>query len=201
MARKMYDEQTVKFYNTNFSKYINWSKTNTSLKLEKKFLSLLEETSSIIDVGCGAGHSTIWFSQKVSEVLALDPSIKMTEKLKFLSKVSTINESILNVNFHETFNGAWASFSLQHLKKQNQKKALNVIYDALKYHGLLYLGIHKGEHSYRDNLGRLYVPRNEKELERELEEIGFRIRDISIKKSFSFEKKQIEVMHIFCFKD
>ncbi len=201
MGRKMYDEQTVEFYDKNFSQYINWSKTNTSFKLEKKFLSLLDETTSIIDVGCGAGHSAIWFSQNVSEVIALDPSIKLTEKLKLLSKVNTINESILNIDFRQSFNGAWASFSLQHLKKHNQKKALSIIYDALKYPGLLYLGIHRGEHSYRDNLGRLYVPRNERELENELVEIGFRIRDISIKKSFSFEKKPIEVMHIFCSKN
>ena len=201
MGRKMYDNQTVEFYNANYSKYIYWSKKNTSFKLEKKFISLLDDTSSIIDVGCGAGHSAIWFSQKVSQVIALDPSIKMTEKLKFLSKVSTINESILNVDFHETFDGVWASFSLQHLAKKSQKKALSIIYDSLKYPGLFYLGIHKGEHSYRDDLGRLYVPRNENELESELVEIGFKIYSMSVKKSFSFEKKPIDIMHIFCLKD
>ncbi len=201
MSKDKYDEQTVKFYDKNFLKYINWSKKNISFKLEKKFLSLLDETTSIIDVGCGAGHSSVWFSKKVQKVTALDPSIKMTDKIKFLPNINTITASILSVEFHEIFSGAWASFSLQHLEKKDQKKAQRIIYDSLKPHGLFYLGIHKGEHSYRDNLGRLYVPRIKEELESELVEIGFRIWDISIKKSLSFEKKPIEIMHIFCLKN
>ena len=73
-----------------------------------------------------------------------------------------------------------------------------VIYEMLKEKGIFYLGIHKGKNSYRDNLGRLYVPREKQELSQELEKIGFSIKDISIRKSLSFEKKPIEIMHIFC---
>ena len=96
------------------------------------------------------------------------------------------------------FDGAWASFSLQHLMKKDQKKAYAVVYKILKEKGTFYLGIHKGKNSYRDNLGRLYVPREKQELSEELEEIGFSIKDISIRESLSFEKKPIEIMHVFC---
>ena len=196
----MYDRKTVEFYNNSVAKYIAWSKNNTSFKLEKKFLSLLVKPYSIFDIGCGAGHSAVWFSRKASKVIALDPSTKMTEKLTGLPKLETITQSILKIKYHNIFDGAWASFSLQHLKRQDQKKAFGIIYHALKHPGLFYLGIHKGEHSYRDSLGRLYVPRNEKELESELIEVGFKIQDITVRKSLSFEGTPIEVFHIFCIK-
>ena len=112
----MYDKKTVEFYNNSVAKYIAWSKNNTSFKLEKKFLSLLVKPYSIFDIGCGAGHSAVWFSRKASKVIALDPSTKMTEKLKGLPKLETITQSILKIRYHNIFDGAWASFSLQHLK-------------------------------------------------------------------------------------
>ena len=164
MEHIMYDKKTVEFYNNSVAKYIAWSKNNTSFKLEKKFLSLLVKPYSIFDIGCGAGHSAVWFSRNASKVIALDPSSKMTEKLKGLPKLESITQSILKIKYHDIFDGAWASFSLQHLKKQDQKKSFGIIYHALKHPGLFYLGIHKGEHSYRDSLGRLYVPRNEKDV-------------------------------------
>ena len=194
----MYDKKTINFYDKNVAKYSDWSKSNSSFKLESKLLSLIHEANSIIDIGCGAGHSSIWFSEKVGSVTALDPSSKMIKRLKTFPKLKAVADSILSLKMKNEFDGAWASFSLQHLMKEDQKEAYAVIYEMLKEKGIFYLGIHKGKNSYRDNLGRLYVPREKQELSQELEEIGFSIKDISIRKSLSFEKKPIEIMHIFC---
>lgn len=194
----MYDKDTVRFYDLNVSDYVSWSKINCSFKLEKKFRRLVNEPHSIIDIGCGAGHSSIWFSQNGCSVTALDPSSKMIERLRSFSHLRLLTGSILAFEVSDIFDGAWASFSLQHLKAQDQKKACKIIYESLKPKGIFYLGIHKGKNSYRDNLGRLYVPRDENQLTAELEKIGFEIQDISTKKSLSFEKASIEIMHIFC---
>jgi len=194
----MYDKETVSFYNNNVTEYTNWSKNNSSFKLESKLVSLIGNESSIIDIGCGAGHSSIWFSERVQSVVALDPSSKMIKSLSAFPKLKTIKGSILEIKKKNHFDGAWASFSLQHLKKEDQRKVYAVIYEILKANGIFYLGIHKGENSYRDNLGRLYVPRKTHELREELQEIGFNIKDISVKESLSFNKKPIEIMHIFC---
>ncbi len=194
----MYDKETVSFYNNNVADYTNWSKNNSSFKLESKLISFIGSKCSIIDIGCGAGHSSIWFSERVESVVALDPSSKMIERLSAFPKLEAIKGSILEIKKKNHFDGAWASFSLQHLKKEDQKKVYAVIYDILKTKGIFYLGIHKGENSYRDNLGRLYVPRKMQELREELQEIGFNIKDISVREGLSFDKKPIEIMHIFC---
>ena len=95
----------------------------------------IQSGQSIIDIGCGAGHSSIWFSEKVGSVMALDPSSKMIERLENFPKLKTVAGSILSLKMKNEFDGAWASFSLQHLMKKDQKKAYAVVYKILKEKG------------------------------------------------------------------
>ena len=79
--------------------------------------------------------------------MALDPSSKMIERLENFPKLKTVAGSILSLKMKNEFDGAWASFSLQHLMKKDQKKAYAVVYKILKEKGTFYLGIHKGKNS------------------------------------------------------
>lgn len=191
------DHKTIEFYNKNASEYAKWRSTEKIDLAQKIFCNELPSSGQIIDLGCGTGEKSIWFSQKGFKVDAVDASFKMLEIFESYKSVKIQQMDLNEIVFSKKYDGIWASFSIQHLEKKNQDLLFCKISKALNKKGIFYIGIHEGHKAYRDNLSRLYVPRTESELRKVLKNLNLRIFNIFREENFSFDNKPITIMHIY----
>ena len=191
------DHKTIEFYNKNASEYAKWRSTEKIDLAQKIFCNELPSSGQIIDLGCGTGEKSIWFSQKGFKVDAVDASFKMLEIFESYKSVKIQQMDLNEIVFSKKYDGIWASFSIQHLEKKNQDLLFCKISKALNKRGIFYIGIHEGHKAYRDNLSRLYVPRTESELRKVLKNLNLRIFNIYREENFSFDNKPITIMHIY----
>ncbi len=191
------DHKTIEFYNKNASEYAKWRSTEKIDLAQKIFCNELPSSGQIIDLGCGTGEKSIWFSQKGFKVDAVDASFKMLEIFESYKSVKIQQMDLNEIVFSKKYDGIWASFSIQHLEKKNQDLLFCKISKALNKKGIFYIGIHEGHKAYRDNLSRLYVPRTESELRKVLKNLNLRIFNLFREENFSFDNKPITIMHIY----
>ena len=191
------DHKTIEFYNKNASEYAKWRSTEKIDLAQKIFCNELPSSGQIIDLGCGTGEKSIWFSQKGFKVDAVDASFKMLEIFESYKSVKIQQMDLNEIVFSKKYDGIWASFSIQHLEKKNQDLLFCKISKALNKNGIFYIGIHEGHKAYRDNLSRLYVPRTESELRKVLKNLNLRIFNLFREENFSFDNKPITIMHIY----
>ena len=191
------DQKTIEFYNKNASEYAKWRSTEKIDLAQKIFCNELPSSGQIIDLGCGTGEKSIWFSQKGFKVDAVDASFKMLEIFESYKSVKIQQMDLNEIVFSKKYDGIWASFSIQHLEKKNQDLLFCKISKALNKKGIFYIGIHEGHKAYRDNLSRLYVPRTESELRKVLKNLNLRIFNLFREENFSFDNKPITIMHIY----
>ena len=169
------DKKTIEFYNNNAHKYAEWRSAEGIDITQKIFLNEIRSGGKMIDLGCGTGEKTIWFHKQGLKVDAVDASPKMLEKFDNLKDININQTDLSKIIFSKKYDGAWASFSIQHLKKSLQDLLFEKISNALKKNGILYVGIHEGHKFYRDDLQRLYVPRSENGLRKVLKKNDFKI--------------------------
>ena len=191
------DDKTINFYNKNAENYSKWRSNETEDQAQKIFLKYTKPDGHILDLGCGTGEKTLWFRNNGLAVTAIDASAKMLKFLKNVEGVFCSQLDITELGSQEKFDGIWASFSVQHLEVHEQNKLFGKIPNILKEGGIFYLGIHEGYRSYRDQLGRLYVPRTEKDLRAICRSHNLVIFEFFREESSSFDGHPIEVMHMF----
>ena len=116
--------------------------------LAKKFKKFAGFNKKILEVGCGTGQLSIYFSIGTNnEIVALDPTL---ESLKLASKFAKDN-SIKNVKFlnadifddvltNEYFDFIWTNGVLHHTK--NSRKGFEMCVKALKKEGYVLVGLY-----------------------------------------------------------
>ena len=191
-----FDKQTIEFYNTNAKKYSSYSYLHEKDKLYQKFLNYLPEKGSILDAGCGAGWDTKFFLSNGYLVTAFDASIKLLEVVGMHKNLEKIESDFLNFKCENIFDGIWASFSLQHLPKNDFKPALKLLKNFLSEAGFFYIGIHEGNKEIRDTLGRYYSYYGESEISGIIQSLNLRIFSLDKLESTSFDGKKINTMHL-----
>ena len=191
-----FDKQTIEFYNENAQKYSSYSYEHEKGELYQKFLNYLPEKGSILDAGCGAGWDTNFFLSNGYFVTALDASIKLLELIENHKNLTKIECDFLNFNGETIFDGIWASFSLQHLPKNDFKPALKLLKNFLSETGFFYIGIHEGNKEIRDTLGRYYSYYGESEISGIIQSLNLKIMSLDKLESKSFDGKKINTMHL-----
>ena len=190
-----FDKQTIEFYNENAQKYSSYSYDHEKGDLYQKFLNNLPKQGSILDAGCGAGWDTKFFLSNGYFVTALDASIKLLEVVETHKNLTKINSDFLDFKSETVFEGIWASFSLQHLRKNDFKTALKILKNSLSETGFFYIGIHEGNKEIRDTLGRYYSYYGESEISGIIQSLNLRIFSLDKLESTSFDGKKINTMH------
>ena len=191
-----FDKQTIEFYNENAQKYSSYSYDHEKGGLYQKFLNKLPKQGSILDAGCGAGWDTKYFLSNGYFVTAFDASIKLLEVVETHKNLTKIECDFLNFNSETIFDGIWASFSLQHLPKNDFKLALKLLKNSLSETGFFYIGIHEGNKEIRDNLGRYYSYYSESEIGGIIQSLNLKIFSLDKLESKSFDGKKINTMHL-----
>lgn len=116
---------------SNFAKFV-------FRKIKKKKLSRL----SLIDIGCGNGRDSIYFSKKKIETTGLDASkIAIKNNLKNFKKITFLNKNICSKNFNinKKFDIIYARFFLHAINYKNQNLFLKNIKKILKKKGVIFL--------------------------------------------------------------
>ena len=192
-----FDQKTIDFYNLQSFKYSSWSSKHRKDDILIKFISMLPEKSKILDLGCGAGHDSLYFVSKEFSVTALDASQKILETIPKHPNIEIINSDFISFKNKIKFSGIWSSFSLQHIKKKYLLSTLQFLEKHLLQEGAFYIGIHEGNKEVRDSLGRYYCYYQKVEILENLNNAGFKLINFNRDKSKSYDGDSINIMHLF----
>lgn len=119
---------------------------------------------TILDVGCGSGRDSIFFSNQGFVVTAIDGSQNLIDLAKQTDtridwQCLTFDE-IANQNWQSQFTGIWACASLLHVPFDDLPKILNDLLSCLKPNGVLYASFKYGD-SERKKGSRFFCDINE----------------------------------------
>lgn len=161
---KDYINDTLKYYDDNIESYkelwLNDFSKNYSFEIPDIFLSYLSNNSHILDLGCGTGRDSKYFTHKGYQVTSIDGSKEMCNIAQTLLKKEVEQINFLDINYKEEFDGVFACASLLHLDNEDLIVVLNKISSALKQNGILYTCFKYGDSTRVDN-GRFYNDMNE----------------------------------------
>lgn len=200
-----FKKKTIKSYDKTASEYYRVVKSFELVPEIKKFSKKVIKNGKILDLGCGPGHHSKYFSSLGFDVVGIDLSVEMIEIARRESVKSVFQVmDILELNFEkDTFDGIWSSASLLHVPKIKMKFVLKKLKEILVDNGVLYISLKQGEGSeiFIDNryggVEKYYVYYHTEEIEKLLKNVGFNIIEIQPK-----DKRTIydtnSWIHIFC---
>lgn len=121
-----------------------WTKNNwpTSRFANRVYLFLKNKrVKTILDLGCGGGRDSVFFSKKGFEVVALDIfADKVQQKKLKKAGIKFFNKDIRRINFKpESFDVIYAHLSLYYFDDKTTDKIFNNLYDILKPGGYIFV--------------------------------------------------------------
>lgn len=131
-------EETIAYYDHNAEKFVESTINVDVSELYKPFEKLLSPGARILDLGCGSGRDSRYFSQRGYDVVAVDPSPAMCEHTKILVDVPAFQMKAEDMSFCNEFDAVWACSSLLHVPKSQQKNVMLLIAKSLKQGGICY---------------------------------------------------------------
>ncbi|MFH1656618.1 MAG: class I SAM-dependent methyltransferase [Candidatus Nealsonbacteria bacterium] len=172
---KNYTKKTIKFYNQYTEKDIKSGTIILKNKIDK-FISLISG-NKILDVACGPGHDTDYFTKKEINCLGIDLSEKMINfaKKNFQGKFRIMD--FFNMKFrNNSFNGIWCSSAITHIDKNDLNKLLKNFRKILKKNGILgIIAPAKQKRKKKKNDTRIFTMFDKSELEKYLKDSNFKI--------------------------
>jgi SAM-dependent methyltransferase len=143
------DDSGASFYNKIAKSYYETKGKIYPKKDLDKFLSYIEPSSSILDLGCGPGQASKIFCERKYLVTGLDFSEEMLKIAKKEAPCAKfILEDIRNIDKifrNELFEGIWACSSFLHIPKKEMPSVFNQVYNLLKNQGRFYIAVKEGE--------------------------------------------------------
>lgn len=139
----------IYFYDKNYKSYIE----NTySLDLSthyKTFETIIPKKSHILDLGCGSGRDSKYFSDKGFRVTSLDGSIEMVKFCNTILTNRVIHSTFEDFRTEEKFDGIWACASLLHVKRDNLKQIVQKYIEMLNSSGIFFISFKLYEEDFQ----------------------------------------------------
>jgi len=163
MATLKQENTTIEYYNQNTDLFINATIDADMNAIYNEFEKYLSTGDSILDIGCGSGRDSKYFSQKGYSVTSIDASKAMCERTQLITNNEVIQMKVEDLFFVAEFDAVWACASLLHVSKENMLQTMLKIVVALKDNGVFY-GSWKYGTGVHDSKGRYFVDYTEKTL-------------------------------------
>jgi len=177
------------YYDKYFQQYSNDTMNLDMSGLYEEFLKFLPIKSRILDLGCGPGRDTRYFSNLGYDVTGLDPSIEMVKLARENSNSNIIHGSIQETEFDLNFDGIWACASLLHVPSSELKFVFDKISKILNLGGLFFCCFKYGEFEGVSNDGRYFTFQTEEKLRKHLKSIlDFEIKKVWISSDIRNDK-------------
>lgn len=156
-------EDTIAYYDHNAEEFVNSTINADVSELYKPFEKLLSPGAKILDLGCGSGRDSRYFTQRGYDVVAVDPSPAMCEYTRSIVDIPVFQMRAEDMDFQNEFDAVWACASLLHVSRDRQNGALMLIEKALKPGGICYCSWKYGNGERLDG-GRRYTDFTEEPL-------------------------------------
>lgn len=162
---------TIDYYNKNSNEYHVRTKDSCLNHLYHKFTNQLKEHASILDIGCGAGRDSLYFTSKGFNITGIDASDSMLKLYQENTGQSAIKISFEQINYNQKFDAAWANASLLHVDYNDLKDILVKVNKSLKDDGIFCASFLYGDKKHTNKDGRDFYYHNEASLTNYLDNI------------------------------
>ena len=167
----MRENNTLDWYRENAKEFAaNTGKVDMT-GLFRAFLEMIPSGGYVMDLGCGAGSASVYFTQAGCQVLAVDGCRELCEHTGRRAGCETRQLRFDELDYTDTFDGIWACASLLHVRKPELPGVLRLIRRALKPNGAFYASFKYGNEE-RDKNGRVFSDFTEDSLRAMLDEAG-----------------------------
>lgn len=129
---------TIQYYDKNADTFVESTLQADMRDIYQRFEELISDRGRILDLGCGSGRDSRYFSQKGYKVLSMDASIEMCNRTRKIAKTPIVHGYAEEMDFDEEFDAIWACASLLHIESSKMQCVMSKIERALKPGGVLY---------------------------------------------------------------
>jgi SAM-dependent methyltransferase len=139
---------TESFYENQAQAFFDYTKDLLDTNHLNYFSSLIPENGSILDAGCGSGRDANWFSEKGFKATAIDASSALIDLArKNFPKLDARVMDIMDLSSlpKESFEGIWFRAVPLHIPKDKAALLLKQLQPLLKFGGILFIVVKKGE--------------------------------------------------------
>ncbi|MBR4538230.1 MAG: class I SAM-dependent methyltransferase [Clostridia bacterium] len=172
------ENDTLRWYQENAEEFIARTGNVDMTAHYRRFLHQVPTGGYILDLGCGAGSASLYFTQMGYQVLAVDGCEALCEHTHHRAGCPVRCIRFEELDFADAFDGVWACASLLHLRKAELPPVLHLIRKALKKNGVFYASFKYGD-AERERNGRVFSDFTEDSLRAMLNETGgFQVIDL-----------------------
>ena len=157
-------DETLRYYNQNALSFIEGTQNADMSAQYRIFLKYLPQNGRLLDLGCGSGRDSGYFSSLGYDVTAVDGSEELCKQVRERYQIDAQCIRFEDLAFDKEFDGIWACASLLHVNKADMTSVMMKVSGALKAGGILYASFKYGN-SERICNGRFFNDYTENDLD------------------------------------
>ena len=135
----------IDYYNKYAAKVFEDTVDENMDDITSRFLEMLEEGDTILDMGCGSGRDSLTFYNLGYDVTPLDGSEEMCRLAEIHTGLDVLQMKYEEMNFDGAFDGVWACGAFVHIPKAEMPDILARVAKALTEDGVFYLSRRLGD--------------------------------------------------------
>ena len=147
--------ETLTYYNQNADAFIAGTQNADMSEQYRFFLKYLAPGGKLLDLGCGSGRDSAYFSALGFDVTAIDGSEELCSRVKENYDIDALCMQFEDIAFQSEFDAIWACASLLHVKKVDMPNIMEKVSTSLKSGGVLYASFKYGCNEHVSN-GRFF---------------------------------------------
>jgi len=163
------DTPTIRFYDDHADEYVSGTVNVDMESLYRPFLSILPNSATVLDAGCGSGRDARAFLDRGYQVTAIDASAQMVKATTRLTGHPAEQLRFQKMEFQGEFDAVWACASVLHVPLAELDDVLSRFFIALRPRGTFYLSFKEGK-GERTERGRHFTDFTANSLRTKLEQ-------------------------------
>ena len=144
-------EETIATYDRISTEYAHrWQDRTVIAREIARFLALLPQGGTVLDVGCGPGFDCVTLSSHGLRVLGVDLSWGMLQAGRAKGyPVQFIQADMRRLPLGEAVAGVWCNAALLHLSRHDSRLSLQEFHRVLQPNGVLFVAVKEGQGELR----------------------------------------------------